>query len=54
MTTLILSVTYFRAPDVILARLPGFIQEFSSNPILPDFLYELQQELASKMPQTPK
>ena len=42
------------APDEVLARLPGFIQEFSSNPILPDFLYELEPELASKMPQTAK
>ncbi|MDP2692503.1 MAG: hypothetical protein Q8O88_02575 [bacterium] len=40
----------FGAPDVLLHRLTGFIQEFSSSPILPDFLYELQPELASKMP----
>ena len=36
------------APDVLLHRLTGFIQEFSSSPILPDFLYELQAELSSK------
>lgn len=34
------------APDEVLARLPGFIQEFSSSPILPDFLYELEPNLA--------
>ncbi|MBI2315108.1 hypothetical protein HYU93_03590 [Candidatus Daviesbacteria bacterium] len=36
------------APDVLLHRLPGFIQEFNSIPILPDFLYELESNLALK------
>jgi len=37
-------------PDVLLPRLPGFIQEFSASPILPDFLYELEPNLALKFP----
>ena len=42
------------APDEVLHRLPEFIREFSSSPILPDLIWWLQPELASKTPEVEK